>query len=208
MRDRGRCLMRRPLIWLILLSLASGVAAFPALAREKARISELTLMVDEESVWVSFFVDNCFSPTIEKIIQSGVPANLTFFVKLHRTRALWKDKRLAFIEMTRRIHYDNIKKEYQVFMQETSPPVVIKDFLEAKDTVARVENMWVTPWKPLRAEKAYYVSVRAELEPIGVPFHLKNLLFFVPSGKTKTDWLVQKFRIGSFVVPKQTESAR
>ena len=198
--------MKRLFIWLLLIFLASGSAVSPALAKEKARISELTLIVDEESVGVSFFVENCFSPKIEEIIQNGVPATLTFFVRLTRRRKLWKDKRLASLRVTRTIHYDNIKKVYQVSLQETKAPLVFKHFWEAKESVARVENVRIIPGR-LEERVTYYVSVRAELEPVGLPFRLGDLLFFVSSRKTETDWLVQKFKIGFFVVPKQDKES-
>lgn len=200
--------MKRLFIWLLLVSLASGSAVSPALAKEKARIRELTLIVGEESVGVSFFVENCFSPKIEQIIQNGVPATLTFFVRLSRSRMFWKDKRLASLKFTRTIRYDNIKKVYQVSLQEAEPSLVFEQFGEAKDRVARVENLGVTPQGPLEQGTTYCVSVKAELEPVKLPFRLQNLLFFVSSGKTHTDWLVQKFKIGFFVVPKQGERAR
>lgn len=194
--------MKRAFIWLLLFSLASGCAVSPALAKEKARIRDLTLIVDKESVGVSFFVENCFSPKIEKTIQNGVPATFFFFVRLYRSRSLWRDKRLASLVFTRKIHYDNIKKVYQVFLQETSPPVVFKHFWEAKESLARVENVRIIPPRPLRERATYYVKVKAEQDPVRLPFRLESLLFFVSSGKTQTDWLVQKFRIGFFVIPK------
>ena len=200
--------MKRPFRWLLLVTLVLGTAASPALAKQKAKISELTLMVDETGVGVSFFFENCFSRKIEKVIQNGVPVDLTFFIKLHRTRKVVKDKRLAYVKWDRRIHYDNLKEEYRIFLDEMSPPLVVKDFLEAKETVARVENAWISPLKPLDERATYSLRVRAALEPEGPPLRLADLLFFIPSVKVKTDWLVQRFRIGSFVMPKQTGSIR
>ncbi len=195
--------MKRALAWLFLSFLACGYFVIPVLAKEKTRITDLTLVVDEGSVEVSFSVENGFSRTIERTIQNGVPATFTAFIRLHQTRRLWKDKELAALRFTRRIHYDNIKKVYEVFLEETGPPAVFEDFSEAKETLVRVENVTVIPWKRLNSDANYYVSVRAEMEPARLPFRLGSLLFFVSSGKTKADWLVQKFRIGSFVLPKR-----
>ena len=82
------------------------------------------------------------------------------------------------------------------------------DGLEAqvRESVARVENVRIIPGR-LEERVTYYVSVRAELEPVGLPFRLGDLLFLVSSQKTETDWLVQKFRIGFFVVPKQDKES-
>lgn len=195
--------MKRPWSWLVLIPLAFGVVVSPVLAKQRAKIGKLMLLVDRERVGVNLSVENCFSPKAEKMIQSGVPATLTFFIKLHRSRPLWKDQKLAFLKLTRRIQYDTIKKEYEVFMHETSAPVLFKDFETAKKKLAHLEDIWVTPLQPLSPEATYYLSVRAELEPMGLPFRLKDLLFFVPSSKMKTDWVVQRFRIGSFVMPRQ-----
>jgi hypothetical protein len=193
--------MKRTFIWLMLSSLGLVSAISPVLAKEKTRIRDLTVVVDEGSIEVSFSVENCFSPKIERTIQNGVPATFTGFVRLRQSRKLWKDKELASLMFTRRIHYDNIKKVYEVFLQETGPPIVFETLWEAKESLARVENVRVIPWMRLKGRTSYYVSVRAELEPARLPFRLENLLFFVSSGKTKTDWFVQKFKIGSFVLP-------
>ena len=195
--------MKRAFLWLLLVFILCEGAGSPAWSKQKARITDLTLVVDREGVGVSFIVENCFSPKIEETIQSGVPVTSFFFVRLSRRRGLWKDKRQATLVFSRRIHYDNIKKVYQVFLQETNPPVVFKDFGEAQENMVRVENVRLIPRKPLDERATYYASVKAELEPVKLPFGLENLLFFVPSAQTETDWLVQRFRIGSFVLPKQ-----
>ncbi len=195
--------MKRALAWLVMSSLATGFVVLPASAKEKTRIRDLTLIIDEGSVEVSFLVENSFSPKIEKTIQNGVPATFTAFVELHQTRRFWKDKELASLMFTRRIHYDNIKKVYEVFLQETGPPAVFEDFPEAKAALVRVEKVKVIPWRRLGNEANYYVSVRAELEPARHSFRLGNLLFFASSGKTKSDWLIQRFRVGSFVLPRR-----
>ncbi len=200
--------MKQTFVWLLLSFLPFGYAVSPVLAKERARVRDLTLRIDRESVGVSFFVENLISPKIEKTIQNGVPASFTAHLKLHRSRRIWRDKQLGSLKVTRRIHYDNIKKEYQVFLEEANSPLVFKYFWEARDRLARVENLIVIPEEPLSERRTFYVSVRAELEPEGLPFRLKSLLFFVSRGSTKTDWLVQKFRIGSFVLPKQRGGAR
>ncbi len=195
--------MKRAFSRLFMLSLTCVCFVSPVLAKEKASIKDLTLVVDKGTVEVNFSVENCFSPRIEKTIQTGVPATLTTFIRLRQTRRLWRDKELASLMFTRTIHYDNIKKVYEVLLQETGPPAVFDDFWEAKESLLRVENVRVIPWMRLDDRATYYVSVKAELEPARLPFGLHDLLFFVPSGKTKTDWLVQEFRVGSFVLPKK-----
>ena len=197
--------MKRASIGLLLFSLALGSALSPATAKEKATIRDLTLVVDKGGVGVSFFVQHCFSSKIEKTIQSGVPVSVFFFLRLSQTRALWRDKRLAEFMFTRRIHYDNLKKVYEVFLQETGPPSVFEDLSKAKESLARVENVRLIPREPLTERATYYASVKAELEPVRLPFRLESLLFFVPSGKRQTDWFVQRFRVGSFVLPKREE---
>jgi len=201
-----RSLTKRASIGLLVFSLALGFALSPAMAKDKARIRDLTLIVDREGVRVSFFVEHCFSPKIEKTIQSGVPVSVFFFLRLSRTRALWRDKRLADLMLTRRIRYDNLKKVYEVFLQETGPPSVFEDFLKATESLARLENVTLIPREPLTEEATYYASVKAEVEPVSLPFRLDSLLFFVPSGKRQTDWFVQKFRVGSFVLPNKEEA--
>ena len=198
--------MRRVFTWLLLLTLAFGSGLSPAIAKEKASIRDVTLIIDKGGVGISFYVQACFSPKIEETIQSGVPVTVFFSVRLSQTKRLWKDKRLASLRFARRIHYDNLKKVYEVFLEDTSPAVVFEDFSEAKESLASVDNVRLIPPKPLTEKATYYVSVKAELEPIRLPFRLESLLFFVPSGRRETDWFVQRFRVGAFVLPKEEET--
>jgi hypothetical protein len=198
--------MRRVSTWLLLFSLAFGSALSPAMAKEKASIRDLTLVIDKGGVGISFFVQHCFSPKIEETIQSGVPVTVFFSVRLSQTRRLWRDRRLAFLRFARRIHYDNLKKVYEVFLEDTSPAVVFEDFSEARESLASVDNVRLIPRRPLTEQATYYVSVKAELEPVRLPFRLESVLFFVPSGRRETDWFVQRFRIGTFVLPKKEET--
>ncbi|MBW2121118.1 MAG: DUF4390 domain-containing protein [Deltaproteobacteria bacterium] len=195
--------MKRRFAWFVLLFLACGPAVSPVLAKEKARIENLTIHVGEESLAVSFCARNCFTPKIEEIIQSGIPATLTLSVRLYQKRSFWKDKRLAAFKLIRTIRYDNIKKLYQVTFKEGEPTVVFEDFGELKRRVTQVENLRVMPQEQLKEGVIYYISVKARLEPVKLPFRLGNLFFLASSRKTQTDWLVQKFRVGVFVVPER-----
>ena len=195
--------MKRASIGLLLCILFLGSVVSSTVGKDKAKITDLTVLVDRDSVGVSFFVGDLFSPKAEETIQSGVPVTFFFFARLTKGRSLWRDKRLASLMFTRRIRYDNLKKVFEVFVQETSPPTVFEDFSKAKESLARVENVRLIPRKPLTERATYYVSVKAEQEPVRLPFRLENLFFFVPSGKSETDWFVQKFRIGAYVLPRQ-----
>jgi hypothetical protein len=188
--------MKRVPFQLLVFLFISANAVSPAPARPDSRITDFSLVVEKDRIKTSFFVEDCFSPEIENAVESGVPATLTLTMRLYQYRTLWRDKRLSTVEATRKIQYDTIKKEYQVFLQDREQPIVVKYLWKAKQVLSLVENLELILPKPLRTGVTYNVRLKATMEPAKLPFRLENLLFFLFSpGRCETDWYIKRFRI-------------
>ncbi len=188
--------MKRAAFWLLVFLFASVSTAAHALPKPDSQITDFSLVVEKGRIRTSFFVEDCFSPEIEEAVESGVPATLTLTLRLYKNRTFWKDKRLATSEATRKIQYDTIKKEYQVFLQDTERPVVVKYLWKAKQVISWVENLELTLPYPLQPGVTYNVRVKAAMEPAKLPFRLESLLFFLSSpGHRETDWYIKRFKI-------------
>ena len=188
--------MKKVVFWLLVFFFVSVNTAPHALARPDSQITDFSLVVEKGRMRTSFFVQGCFSPEIEEAVESGIPATLTLTLRLYKYRTLWKDKRLATVEATRKIQYDTIKKEYQIFLQDTERPVVVKYLWKAKQVISWVEDLAMTLPSPLQPGVTYDVRVKAAMEPAKLPFRLESLLFFLSSpGHCETDWYIKRFRI-------------
>lgn len=142
---------------------------------------------------VSFSVINCCTGELEEAIKSGVPTTFTFRIKVYLVRSLWVDKKMASCKFKHHIKYDNITKEYQFHFEENNHSLSVKDFERAKELMAKVNGVKLLPTARLEKGRTYYIDVKAELDPVRLPFGLQHIFFFLSFWDVETDWLRYEF---------------
>jgi len=162
-----------------------------ALSKE-ASIEGLTIELNGH-MEVSFTVINCCTEKLEEAIRSGVPTTFTFRINLYLVRNLWPDKKVVSKKFKHHIKYDNITKEYQFRFGEKKHNISVKDFEEAKGILARVNGVNLLPTNRLEKGRTYYLDVKAELDPVRLPFGLQHIFFFLSFWDVETDWLRYEF---------------
>ena len=165
----------------------SGVAI-----SKKASIEDLTIELNGQ-IEVSFHVANCCTEKLEEAIRSGVPTTFTFRMNLYIERNLWPDKKVASLKFKHRIKYDNITKEYQFQLEEKEHNLSVKDFEKAKEIMAKVNGAKLVPKHQLKKGRKYYLDVKAEIDPVRLPFGLEYIFFFLSLWDVETDWLRYEF---------------
>jgi hypothetical protein len=168
--------------------LFSGQVAFS----QDASIEDLTVALNGH-MEVSFSVMNCCTDKMEEAIKSGVPTTLTFRVKVYRVRNLWPDKKMASLAFKHSIKYDNIAKEYQFHFEESNHTLSVKDFEKAKEIMAKVNGAKLVPTNRLKRGRKYYLDVKAEIDPVRLPFGLQRIFFFLSFWDVETDWVRYEF---------------
>lgn len=159
---------------------------------EEASIEGLTIELNGDMV-VSFTVLNCCTEKLEEAIRSGVPTTFTFRIHLYLVRNLWPDKRVSSQKFKHHIKYDNITKEYQFRFEENKHNISVKDFEEAQELMARINGVKILPTNRLEKGRTYYLDVKAELDPVRLPFGLQHIFFFLSFWDVETDWLRYEF---------------
>jgi len=167
-----------------LIIIASLVTGGVAISKE-ASIEDLTIELNGQ-IEVSFHVADCCTEKLGEAIRSGVPTTFTFRMNLYLERNLWPDKKLASLKFKHRIKYDNITKEYQFQLEESEHNLSVKDFEKAKEVMAKVNGAKLMP-------KQYYLDVKAEIDPVRLPFGLEHIFFFLSFWDVETDWLRYEF---------------
>ena len=143
-------------------------------------------------VWkVSFFVANCFTDKMDEAIQSGMKTAFTFYLQLYQKRNLWKDRKLASMEFRHTIRFDPIRGEYVVTFGESQSSRVTSNLEEAKRWMAKVEEVEVRPSSQLKPGIPIELRIKAELDPVKLPFHLEYLFFFVSLWDFETKWFIE-----------------
>ena len=160
----------------------------------KAEVKDVIVTNTPKDLLVYFSVEGCFTREMEEAILNGISTTFTFFIDLYRPRNFWFDKTLAMVIVRRTIVYNNLRKEFTVTLNsKDKKEVILKDFLEAKKTMAQVGGVTVIPMSSLRKNNKYYVRVKAKLDPIKLPFFLDYMFFFVSLWDFETDWYTESF---------------
>ncbi|MFH2012155.1 MAG: DUF4390 domain-containing protein [Pseudomonadota bacterium] len=161
---------------------------------KKAIIKDVIVTNTPKDLLVYFSVGGCFTPKMEEAIFNGVPTTFTFFIKLYRPRSFWFDKPLAAISVKHTIVYNNLRNEFTVTLNSIDKKeLIFKDFFEAKKAMADVNGIPVIPMSCLKKNNKYYINMKAELDPIKLPFFLDYVLFFVSLWDFETDWHAEQF---------------
>lgn len=183
--------MRRSFIFVfivIALSASGGVAI-----SGKPSIDDLAIELNG-NMEVSFSVTNCCTGELEEALKSGVPTTFSFRIKVYLVRNLWLDKKVASRKFKHHIKYDNITKEYQFHFEENNHSLSVKDFEKAKELMAKVNGVKLLPTGRLEKGRTYCIDVKAELDPVRLPFGLQHIFFFFLSfWDVETDWLRYEF---------------
>jgi len=182
----------KQIVWVLLLGILTVVCSL-AFALE-ARLANITVSNTRDDLLLYVTLEGAFSPELKKVILSGVPATFLFLAKLHNVRNLWFDRKIADIEVTHTIRYDNLKKEFTVRRSwKNNDPEVTKSFEEAQKWMTRISNLKIIPLSRLEKRQHYQLRTKAEVSKQTLPFYLHYILFFVSFWDIETDWYAIDF---------------
>lgn len=158
---------------------------------QEASIKEVSVK-GTNGVWkVGFFVENCFTEKMDEAIKSGIRTVFTFYLNLYQKRNLWRDRKVGSRQFRHTIQYDPIRGEYHVTLEENHSSRMTSNLEEAKMWMARVEEMEIRPSSSLKPGIPTELRIKAELDPVKLPFHLEYLFFFVSLWDFETKWHIE-----------------
>ena len=158
---------------------------------EKASIKEVNAK-GTDGVWkVSFFVANCFTDKMDEAIRSGMKTAFTFYLQLYQKRKILKDRNLVSMEFRHTIRFDPIRGEYLVTFGESQSSRVTSNLEEAKRWMTKVEEVEIRSPSQLKPGTSTELRIKAELDPVKLPFHLESFFFLVSLWDFETKWHVE-----------------
>jgi hypothetical protein len=143
-------------------------------------------------VWkVSFLVENCFTEAMNEALQTGIKTDFIFYLNLYQKRKWWRDRKLASMQFHHSIQYDPIRAEYHVTLEENGSSQVTCDLEEGKRWMAKVEGVELRLSSQPKTGIPIELRIKAELNPIKLPFPLEYLFFFVSLWDFETKWHIE-----------------
>lgn len=178
----------------LLILLCFLLVATPAHGK-KAFLSDIVVTNTRDHVLLYFSVNNCFTAEMNTAIESGIDTTFTFFVKLYEKRPFLWDRKIADLEISHSIKYDQLKNSYEVRLSEQNGKAfVVKSFEEAKRLMAEVAALQVAAIQQLQRGGRYRIQMMAELNKIQLPLYLHYVFFFLSLWDFETDWHSVDFR--------------
>ena len=75
---------------------------------------QVSLLVKDGRVEVSFHLLDGFTDDLRGAIKSGLPASITYEIELRRPAFIWFDKTVALTTVTTSVQYDNLMRNHQL----------------------------------------------------------------------------------------------
>jgi hypothetical protein len=167
----------------------SGFQPSTAAAKNKAEIVDVEVAQDPENLKVSFYIQDCFTPSMEEAIQSGVPTTFRVLAILEKPGVLFFQTEILNVVLEHTIKYDYLKNEYVVQLPENPDSTLItKNFLEAKRWMSTVKDLPLLPLWRLQKDEVYQLRLKAELSKVELPLFFRYIFFFVSLWDFETDW--------------------
>jgi hypothetical protein len=161
-------------------------------AAEEARLSHMTVSNTRDDLLLYLTLEGAFTDKLKEAILSGVAATFVFSISLYRVRNWWADKKVADIELTHTIKYDNLKKEFTVKRSWKEGAAAITDsFSQAQQWMTEVDALSLYPLKELEKGRQYQIRTRAEVSKLTLPLYLHYILFSL--WDVETDWYTIDF---------------
>ena len=167
----------------------SGFHVSTATAKNIAEIVDIEIAQDPDYLKVSFSIRDCFTPSLEEAIQSGVPTTFRILVVLEKPGALFFSTQVLDVVLEHTIKYDYLKNEYHVQLPENpDATLVTKDFIEARRWMSTVKDLPLIPLWRLQKDQVYQLRIKAELSKVELPLFFRYIFFFVSLWDFETDW--------------------
>ena len=163
---------------------------FPQVASsQEARLTSFRHDTVDGELYVDLQVEGAFTEKMKKAVLSGVPATFIYYVSVFQNRSWWVDRKIADIEISHTIKFDNLKKQFTVYRSwKGREPEIFESFGEARETMTKVERLSVMPLSLLEKGSMYRIQSKVELSKVTLPFYLHYVLLFVSLWDFETDW--------------------
>ena len=158
------------------------------------QLSGIRVTEDASNLLLSMHVEGAFNENLEEAVLNGIPTTFSYFITLHRKRALWADELIVSRNVTHTLKYHNLKNHYIIKRSwEEDNPFITDSFDEAKKIMSEINDLPIVPLKKLQKDDRYRILAKAELDKVRLPFLLNYILFFASLWDFETEWHSYEF---------------
>jgi hypothetical protein len=190
----GKQSMRRILLLcgVIAFSCIWGGLQPSAWGQDRPLIHDVLITPTDQEVLLYSTLKGGFSQELLEAIESGIPATITFYMKLFRKRGMWFDEEVLSKTIKHVVKYNALKKEYR-FSEINglfSSIKVTKQRPIMVQWMSDIDGQPLIPFHLLHPGEEYYVKVMADLKAIKSLFPLSYIPFVASLWDTGTSWAI------------------
>lgn len=165
--------------WAVLLLTAGSAGALPG----EARIADLQVIQEGAQIKASFQLVDAFGPDFLERIQSGLPTELVYRIRLEKARRWWFDNTIERSALQVVVMYNAVTREYLVNFKHEGRLIdsrVVQEVEELERTMTIFHALPVFNFQDSPPTGRLTLGVRAELGS-------RNILLLIPT-KIHTEW--------------------
>lgn len=166
--------------------LALGIIVAGQAPAAGAELTNLSLLIKNDKIFVTFRMADAFNEDIGRSIESGLPVSFRYEVQLKKVRTIWFNQKVHTRRITNTVTYDNLTKRYTLSRDvdgEIVATAVVADTSEMMRFMTVVDGLELFEVSLLEPNNDYYLRAKGLVKE-------RNIFLFVPwdqdSGWVKT----------------------
>ena len=135
---------------------------------QAAELVNLTTLMRDGQVLVSFELAGAFTDDVRSTIESGLQMTFQYDVQLKREAAFWPDSTIASATLATTVRFDNLTEQYNVVRTldgRVEDTMVVDDEGEVRAMLTRFDRIALFSTAALEPNGAYQVRVNLEMRP-------------------------------------------
>jgi hypothetical protein len=133
----------------------------------------VTPLVRDGHVLVSFELSNAFSDEVRTAIHSGLEITFVYGVELKRSSTMWLDRTIAATTITAGVRFDNLTRKYHVTRKadgRIDRVEILEREEEVRELLTSFDRLPLFRSAILEPNGEYYLRVRAHTTPRNATF--------------------------------------
>lgn len=159
-RPRSRSV---PWLLLLLIAVLAGLCWQSVRAdTASATVQRIEPLIHQSRLSMDLDIDLSLSPAMKDALERGVPLTFMLEVQVEQPRWWWFDKVLVDAQLTRRITFNTLTRQWRVSIGDLG--LVVGSYAEALDLVRRVRGWEIAPIDRFDVDSDYVGRVRIMLD--------------------------------------------
>ncbi|MCF7840087.1 MAG: DUF4390 domain-containing protein [Candidatus Marinimicrobia bacterium] len=146
--------------------LSLGTALFTNIQGVDAEFTDGLIEQDGQIIVASAELVNCWTPELDRILQSGHPVKITYRLELFAQENLRPTESRS---VAHELRYSTLDEVFTIYRSESGQEITARSIANAKMVLAQLKRIEMINVDEMADDKTYYLTVSAALNRITLP---------------------------------------